>query len=223
MTRIITVLQPDEAEALRARVAALEFVDGVATARGLAADAKQNTQALPSSTDTAALVSEVQDLLDTNAAVQSTAFPKRFGRVGFNRYWAGDRYGLHVDSPLMGRGTNRVRTDVSFTLFLSNPDDYEGGALRIADGATSSSFRLPAGQAVLYPTRLLHEVTPVTAGERISAIGWIESWIPDPELRDLAAKAATLQQLTTADVVTPLTRLLANEVAAAIVRIASRG
>lgn len=223
MTRVITVLSPDEAAALLHRVTTLDFVDGAASARGRAAEAKHNTQADGQSEATTALVSELRSLLEAHPDIRGTTFPRSFGRIGFNRYCEGDRYGLHVDSPHMGRGDSAMRTDVSFTLFLSELDSYEGGELRIADSGHSASFRLQAGQAVLYPTRLLHEVTPVTRGERVSAIGWIQSWIPDPELRDIAAKAASLNKLLSAPGSPPLTSLLANEVASSLIRYASRG
>lgn len=98
-----------------------------------------------------------------------------------SRYRPGESYGLHVDDALMGG----VRTDVSFMLFLWDPETYEGGALEIEDTLEARQVRLPAGSVVVYPSTTLHRVTPVTRGERLAVVGWAESWVRQAERREV--------------------------------------
>lgn len=101
------------------------------------------------------------------------------------RYHPGMNYGLHSDAPFMPLGNRPLRSDVSCTLFLNEPETYEGGELSIDLGAASVSFKLPPGHAVVYPSTTLHQVKPVTSGERLVGLTFIESSIPDPVRRDL--------------------------------------
>jgi PKHD-type hydroxylase len=166
--------------AVRAAAEALAFEDGRRTAGALAREVKLNAQAA-ASPERDALLRKVEDALGRNATVQSAARPRTFARLAVSRYEGGQTYGMHVDDAIMaGR-----RTDLSFTLFLSDPDSYRGGALVVADRIEERGFKLPAGEAILYPSDTLHRVEPVTEGVRLAIVGWIESWVRDPAQREI--------------------------------------
>jgi len=113
------------------------------------------------------------------------ALPKTY-RIFFNRYDAGMFYKAHVDQAFMGLGTNDLqRTDLSFTVMLSAPEDYEGGHFRIETPFGETRLKEPAGSLICYPSDMLHEVEPVTGGSRLAAIGWIESILPDRVHREI--------------------------------------
>jgi PKHD-type hydroxylase len=112
------------------------------------------------------------------------AFPKNISNLIINRYEPGQYYDWHVDRALMGTSPNSTRRDLSFTLFLSQPAEYEGGELIIDADGGHRQVKLDAGQLFLYPAHYLHRVTEVTSGARICCVGWIESWVPDPMFRD---------------------------------------
>jgi PKHD-type hydroxylase len=116
-----------------------------------------------------------------NGGFVSAARPKGFARMLVSRYAGGQAYGSHVDDALMAG----ARTDLSFTLFLSDPESYAGGALVIEDRTEDRSFRLSAGDAILYPSDSLHRVEPVTEGTRHAVVGWITSWVRDPARREV--------------------------------------
>ena len=107
--------------------------------------------------------------------------PKALTPLVFSRYGGGQAYGSHVDNPLMGG----IRTDVSFTLFLAEPEAYDGGALVIESPSGEDAVKLPAGHMVVYPSTALHRVEPVTRGERVAAVGWAQSHIRDAAQREL--------------------------------------
>jgi len=160
--------------------AALPFEDGARTAGRLARQVKQNHQAADSS-DRAALLEKVAAALLAHPVFVSAARPKAMVRLMVSRYGVGDRYGRHVDDALMNGG----RTDLSFTLFLSDPAAYEGGALVIEDGLESRKIKLTAGQLILYPSTTLHHVEPVTSGERLAVVGWVQSHVRDASRREI--------------------------------------
>lgn len=112
--------------------------------------------------------------------------PVRWSSLMFSRYVSGHRYGPHVDDASMYDEHGwPLRTDVSFTVFLSDPDEYAGGALRFVSEAGENSFRPAAGSAVVYPTGVIHEVTPVTRGMRLACVGWVQSLIRRADQREL--------------------------------------
>jgi PKHD-type hydroxylase len=129
----------------------------------------------------------VLDALDRNSQFRSAALPLKIVPPLFNRYSAGQDYGDHIDGALRPvTGTRlRVRTDLSATLFLSAPEDYDGGELMLRDDLGSSGIKLPAGDMVLYPGTSLHRVTPVTRGARTASFFWIQSAVRDNEQRTL--------------------------------------
>jgi len=127
----------------------------------------------------------IHQALSTNVEFSVFALPKTY-RIFFNRYDAGMFYKAHIDQAFMGLGTpDLLRADLSFTVMLSAPEDYEGGHFRIETPFGETRLKEAAGTLICYPSDMLHEVEPVTAGSRIAAIGWIESIIPDRVHRDI--------------------------------------
>ncbi|MCA0433423.1 MAG: Fe2+-dependent dioxygenase [Proteobacteria bacterium] len=155
------------------------FSSGKATAGWYVKDIKHNDQAAGPAA--AAAVEAAQKALLGHAVFKSAARPKEFVKLLVSRYKPGMAYGSHVDDALM----NGRRTDMSFTLFLSDPSAYDGGELVIEENDGDSSIKLPAGHLVLYQTTSLHHVTEVTRGERIAIVGWVRSYIRSPEQREL--------------------------------------
>jgi PKHD-type hydroxylase len=181
------VLTRDELAEFRARLDAAPWQDGLATAGTLARSVKRNLQLEDGSPLSTELGNEVLRRLQANSLFVSAALPRRIYPPKFNRYADGGTYGAHVDSALMqvpGTGLT-VRSDLSATLFLCDPDEYEGGELQIDGPFGVQSVRLPAGDMILYPSSSLHRVTPVTRGARIASFFWIESLVRDDAARAL--------------------------------------
>lgn len=181
------VLTRDELAEFRARLDAAPWQDGLATAGTLARSVKRNLQLEDGSPLATELGNEVLRRLQANSLFVSAALPRRIYPPKFNRYADGGTYGAHVDSALMqvpGTGLT-VRSDLSATLFLCDPDEYEGGELQIDGPFGVQSVRLPAGDMILYPSSSLHRVTPVTRGARIASFFWIESLVRDDAARAL--------------------------------------
>ena len=124
-------------------------------------------------------------MLHDHDVFRAYARPIRWSRLIFSRYRGGHTYGAHVDDPLMqGDGGQRFRTDLSFTLFLSDPGSYEGGALVLESRTLAHRVKLAAGSMIIYPSGRLHRVEPVTDGERLACVGWVQSAIRREEHRD---------------------------------------
>ena len=158
--------------------------EGAATAVGRAKAVKRNQQALAAGPAKGALETLASAVL-SNETFKSAAQPATIARIMLNRYGEGMEYGPHVDAAYI----DGVRTDLSFTLFLSGPETYDGGELVIDSAGAEDRIKLPAGALVLYPTTSLHRVEMVTRGERICCVGWIKSRIRSSEER------ATLYEL----------------------------
>ncbi|WP_193369312.1 Fe2+-dependent dioxygenase [Pelagibius marinus] len=169
---------------IRKAVAEGEFVDGQKTAGFRAKRVKHNEQLSHTDASRKVIDKMVVDALMANAEFQRVALPKSLHRPLFSRYLPGMDYGLHVDDALMGRG-EKVRSDLSVTVFLSSPDDYDGGELEMASPYGPQEVKLPAGSAVVYPSSTLHRVKPVTRGERLAAVTWVQSYIADPARREV--------------------------------------
>jgi PKHD-type hydroxylase len=120
------------------------------------------------------------------------AMPKMMRPILFSRYTAGMGYGWHVDNALMGE-TPQTRIDLAFTLFLTEPETYEGGDLEIDEPAGTRAFKLPAGAAILYPANSLHQVATVTAGRRDVAVGWLQSLVREHEKRRIIFELENLR------------------------------
>jgi len=185
---IPSLLDAAQLAEVRASIEAGEWRDGRVTAGVQSALAKHNLQ-LASDGEAARTAGDiVLGALGRNALFQSAALPRRIVPPLFNRYEASDghRFGEHVDNalrPLPGGG--RIRTDVSATLFLSNPADYDGGELVIEDSYGAHSVKLEAGDMILYPSTSLHRVEPVTRGMRLASFFWIESMVREDSQRSL--------------------------------------
>lgn len=181
------VLPREVALALRERIAAADWVDGNATSGSGAASVKRNRQLPEESETTRAAQEQVTSALMGNAVFLSAALPHTVFPPLFNRYGGGETFGLHVDNAIRFHGGSgaRIRTDLSATLFLTEPDEYEGGELEIEGSFGTLSYKLPAGHMLLYPSTSLHRVTPVTRGERISCFFWLQSLVADPMEREM--------------------------------------
>lgn len=182
------VLSSEELHQARAVLDTATWVDGRATAGAQAVQAKNNEQ-LPQTGEAArSLQALVLQALNRHAIFFSAALPKKIFNPLFNRY-GGDanHYGRHIDGAVMHSRSNdqRVRSDVSCTLFLADPDEYDGGELAIDDTYGSQRIKLPAGDMVLYPGTSLHEVLPVTRGHRLASFFWVESMVRSDEQRRL--------------------------------------
>ncbi|OYX45067.1 MAG: Fe2+-dependent dioxygenase [Rhodobacterales bacterium 32-67-9] len=174
------ILAPAEAAALRGAAEALTFADGRASAGRFAREIKANDQAVASD-DLDAIRAKAMDALTAHPVFTAAARPKAMTPLILSRYREGQTYGMHVDDALM----QGLRTDLSFTLFLSEPDSYEGGALIVADTAEERAFKLAPGSLILYPSTTLHRVEPVTRGTRLCLVGWVQSWIRDAGQREV--------------------------------------
>jgi PKHD-type hydroxylase len=176
---IPNVLNANDVAAIRAKLDAANWVDGKITAGYQAQSVKENEQ-LP---EASPLALELGDVvlkgLARSPVFMSSALPLRVFPPMFNRYHGGGRFGTHVDTAIRSvvPSGQRIRTDVSATLFLTAPEDYDGGELIVEDTYGSHSVKLPAGQMVLYPATSLHRVEPVTRGARVSSFFWIQSMI----------------------------------------------
>lgn len=184
---IENVLSKDEVLHFRQKLAAADWQDGVKTAGTLARSAKTNLQLEDGSALAVALGKHILRKLGNHPAFISAALPHRIFPPKFNCYRNGGAYGLHVDSALMAVGDTglTVRSDLSATLFLSEPDEYDGGELQIDGPFGVQAVKLGAGDMVLYPSSSLHQVTPVTRGERIASFFWIQSMVQQQEDRTL--------------------------------------
>ncbi len=174
------VLDRHEVAAIRETAATLAFEDGRATAGRFAREVKANAQAA-ASPERDAVLAKVEAALTKNALFRSAARPRKIVRLLLSRYREGQTYGTHVDDAIM----DGARTDLSFTLFLSDEDAYEGGALVVEDALEARSVKLAPGDMILYPSNTLHRVEPVTAGERLAVVGWAQSWVREPERREV--------------------------------------
>jgi PKHD-type hydroxylase len=164
-----------------------EWTDGNATSGAQSALAKRNRQ-LPEGSPAARAVGDaIQDALARHPLFFSAALPLKVFPPLFNRYEGGDAFGTHVDNAIrLLRGTDfRVRSDLSATLFLAEPDTYDGGELCVEDTFGMHRAKLPAGDLVLYPASSLHHVTPVTRGARVAAFFWVQSMVRDDADRTL--------------------------------------
>ncbi len=183
--RITCVLTPAEVERSRAALEAAAWIDGKATAGEQAGTVKKNLQN-PVDSPAAREVGEmILRALGTNPLFNSAALPLRVLPPMFNRYDTGMKFGAHVDGALRavpGAGM-RMRADISSTLFLTPPEDYDGGELIIEDTFGSQTVKLNAGDMVVYPASSLHSVTEVTRGSRWSSFFWTQSMIRDDGLR----------------------------------------
>ena len=180
---VFDLLTPQEVARLREMAAQLRFVDGRVTNQH--SKVKNNLQLDyedPGYKDSSELM---HTALFRSPEVQAFALPKVIAPPLLTRYAPGMNYGAHSDAPFMQVGDQVIRSDLSCTIFLADPSSYEGGALSVQLGGRRLEFKLPAGGAVIYPSTTLHEVRPVSSGERLVAITFMESRVPDQFQREL--------------------------------------
>ncbi len=181
LLQVPDVLTADQVASCRKTLEAAEWIDGRITAGHQSARAKNNLQIREDVEEAKKLGDVVLAALENNPLFMSAALPLKVFPPLFNRYQDGQSFGNHVDNAIRQvTGTpHRVRTDLSATLFFSNPDEYDGGELVIEDTYGVHSVKLPAGSLILYPASSVHHVRPVTRGVRIGSFFWIQSMVRD--------------------------------------------
>jgi PKHD-type hydroxylase len=190
--RLEPLLSENQVQELRLALLADDapWRDGAETAGWHARGVKRNRQLDPASALQHTLASALSDHLLQHPLLQAAALPVQLHTLRFSRCGSGEGYGRHVDNAYMAGG----RSDLSFTLFLSDPDDYSGGDLVLEDAGGERVVRLPAGHALVYPSSLLHRVEPVTDGERLVAVGWIQSRVRRADRRELLFELDTARR-----------------------------
>lgn len=206
------VLTPGQIAQVRQILDEAEWVDGRVTAGHQSARTKDNQQ-LPEDHPAARQLGEmILTALGQNPLFISSALPSRVFPPLFNRYRGGQSFGTHVDNAIRQvTGTpHRIRTDLSATLFLASPEEYDGGELMVEDTFGTHSVKLPAGHMILYPSTSLHHVRPVTRGARLASFFWIQSMVRDDGQRTLLFDLDTAIQKIDHDVVVQLTGVYHN-------------
>jgi PKHD-type hydroxylase len=209
------LLNAAQLEKIQEVLAAATFVDGKLTAGFAAARVKNNLEMEQDPERMKLLIRIIMASLGHNETFRFGVLPHRVADPIFARYKPGMTYGDHVDDPIMGSSAPRFRTDASMTIFLSEPDTYEGGELVVRTSFGEQRVKLEAGDAVLYPSSSLHQVAPVTKGERLVALTWIQSYVRDPAQRELLyelnlARENMLREAPEADATGYLDRSYAN-------------
>lgn len=179
-----------------------EWVDGNVTSGHQSALAKRNRQLPEDSAAAREAGAVILDALGRSPLFIAAALPLKIFPPLFNRYEGGETFGVHIDNGVrVQRGTDiRVRSDLSATLFLADPDSYDGGELVIEGAAGAQAIKLPAGHLLLYPASSLHRVEPVTRGARIASFFWVQSMVRDTPARDLLFDLDQAVQLTAAEI-----------------------
>ncbi len=187
---IDSVLNPEELKAVHDEAAKLKFADGALTAQGTAKTVKNNQQALDFQKSSAHML--IQRSIRRNDQFNLIAAPLRISDLMLSSYQTGMEYGWHMDNPLMHSGA--LRTDLAFTLFLDEPNTYEGGELEIECEGNNQAYKLCAGSMIVYPACHLHRVTPVRTGRRLAIVGWVQSVVRDPRHRQILYDIATVRK-----------------------------
>ncbi len=187
MIKIANVLTPQQVKEFREVLDKASWIDGKVTAGFQSGMVKNNTQLPENSAESKALGDHIMSALERNQTFISAALPFRVYPPLFNSYSEGQNFGNHIDNSIRQvPGTPfRIRTDLSATLFLSDPLEYDGGELVVEDTYGTHQAKLPAGHMVLYPASSLHHVKPVTRGKRVASFFWIQSMVRDDSKRTL--------------------------------------
>lgn len=197
LLRIPNFMKPQEVAALRQRIDAVAPEDGTATGHP---ELKRNLQLTGNNPQARPLLDEIYRRLTGNAQLSSFALPRTF-TITINRYEPGMYYHFHSDAALMGNpgSPQPIRTDLSFTVVLSDPSEYDGGEFHVRTGYGEMTFKEPAGTLMCYPSNMPHRVETITRGARVCAIGWIQSLIRSPEQRMIFMQLAQIHYATTAN------------------------
>jgi PKHD-type hydroxylase len=187
ITRIPALISADRLEAIRARLEAAAWEDGRTTAGHQSAQVKSNLQLPQHDPVTREIGDEIVRALERSALFVSATLPRHVYPPLFNRYETGMTFGAHIDNAVrqIPDTSQRLRTDLSATLFLTSPEEYDGGDLLIEDTYGPQSIRLAAGDLVVYPSSSIHRVLPITRGTRTAAFFWIQSMVRDDGARAL--------------------------------------
>ena len=200
LLHVPNVLNAEELDQLRKLMAQADWTDGKVTAGTQSAQVKRNIQLPETTADAEAARLIVLKALNRNALFFSAALPKKIYPPLFNQYRDGMDFGAHIDNAVRTHAVSgvHVRTDISCTLFIADPDSYEGGELVVEDTYGHQMVKLPAGDMVLYPGTSLHHVRPVTKGARLASFFWVQSMIREDAQRtllfDMDAAIVTLRQ-----------------------------
>lgn len=179
------VLSDEDVARVRAELAELSWISGKRTAGSAARGVKENLQADGASPRVQELERFIVDALRRHPLFEVAARPARLSRLLISRYEPGMTYGAHTDDALMGRGEDKLRTDLAFTIFLAEPSSYEGGELVVDSALGEQTVKLEAGDAILYSAGSIHYVAPVSSGVRFAAVGWVQSFVPDITQREI--------------------------------------
>lgn len=179
------ILDSQTLKDVQTRLKTIAWRDGSATAGSRARQTKRNEQADLKSGKGAKLHDLLMGIISSHPLIGAAGRPKRFSRLLISKTVESGGYGFHTDNAIMGTGPARMRSDLSFTLFLSEPDEYEGGELTIDLPGAVQTLKPAAGDLVLYPSTSIHQVAPVTSGTRLACVGWIESMVRDSSQREL--------------------------------------
>ncbi len=186
LLRIPQILEPDEVRQLRGLAVQGRFVDGRATAAGRVADVKRNEELELTKEQVAQLNAILSQAVQRSETFRFFAWPRRMNTPLISRYVPGMEYGSHVDNPIMIRpNSDPLRTDLSMTVFLSDPEGYQGGELSLETPFGPQNVKLPAGDAVVYSTTMRHRVVPVSEGTRLAVVGWVQSMVSDDRKRQI--------------------------------------
>ena len=197
MLHIPNVLTPEQVARCKEVMTKAAWVDGNVTAGHQSGKVKFNLQLPEQSAEARDLGDMVRTALLRNPLFMSAVLPKQVFPPLFNRYDPGMTFGNHVDNAVRSGNGARIRTDVSSTLFISSPEDYDGGELIVEDTYGAHSVKLPAGDMIVYPGTSLHNVTPITRGSRVASFFWTQSLIRDDAKRALLFDLDTsIRQLT---------------------------
>ena len=187
MLHVPNVLSPEQVREMRATLDATDWIDGRQTVGDQGAKVKQNRQLPELSPVGRELGKTILAALPKNTLFFSAALPLRFVPPLFNRYEGGENYGLHIDGSVRSVPVSNIqlRTDLSCTLFLRDPEEYDGGELEVVDTYGAHEVKLPAGDLILYPSSSLHRVHPVTRGARVCTFFWLQSMVRDNQRREM--------------------------------------
>lgn len=223
--RVEKLLSAEQLKTLDELIAKSTFVDGKLTAGRMARQVKKNEQLDRREIDET--IKDIDQLLlgaiHANTQIRAAAVPARIAPPLIARYDVGMTYGFHSDNPIIPTSNGPVRTDVSITIFLSNPNDYEGGVLEVETTAGRIGFKLPRGDAIMYPSGEIHQVSPVTKGERRVAVTWIQSRIADARKRGIIYDVGRMVELITKGDVQSPQSLLAGKVHGDLMRMWADG
>ena len=201
MLHIPGVLSPEQVAQMRKRLAETDWSDGRASVGAQGAQVKRNRQLAEGSPLALELGQTISAALMAHPLFFASVLPLRILAPYFNSYAGGEHYGLHVDGAIRAQrpGLPAIRADVSTTVFLSEPDEYEGGELVVVDAYGTHEVKLPAGDAIVYPSGSVHEVLPVSSGERIASFLWTQSMVREDAKRALLFELDTnIQKLRAA-------------------------